>query len=304
MKLKIVYSLVIIVGLSFILSSYHQGAAAHGGYDCSGGESGLSNPTGCSTGGGCHANSVNTGITVAIELDSAGIPVTNYKAGLNYTIKLTGTNTTANNLPTYGFQLSATVGTTELVTPTNAGTFGTAPASTQVSAAQASYYVLNIFEQSTQLAPTSGTGGNGTVYSTSIAWTAPAAGTGSISLWAALNAVNNDSRADAGDLWNVAHVVIGEDTVAATHVGINEIATANNVTVYANPVTDVLKMQWNNAQGGDIAVAVYSVTGQLVTTQTSPTNNIAINTAAWATGVYFVSLEQGNAKQTLRILKQ
>ena len=305
MKIKLVSIVFLLVSASIIFSSYRNGAAQHGGWDCSGGESGLSNPTGCASGGGCHASSVTTGITVLLELDSAGIPVTGYWPGQTYTVKLTGTNTTSSTLPGFGFQITATVGTTELATPTTAGTWGTAPAGAQVAAPQANNFVLSVFEQSSVRQPASGSGGTGTIYMDSITWTAPVAGTGSVSLWAALNAVNNNGNADGGDLWNVAHIIITEDTVAATNTGITSISQANRVNAFPNPVSNILNLQWENAQTGTSLVSVYTMTGQLMTaTNVNGANAYSINTSDWAPGIYMVNVQKGSTSNVFRVLKQ
>ena len=304
MKIKLVSIVFLLVSASVIFSSYRNGAAQHGGWDCSGGESGLSNPTGCASGGGCHASSATAGITVVLELDSAGIPVTGYWPGQTYTVKVTGTNTTSSTLPGFGFQITATVGTTELATPTTAGTWGTAPAGAQVAAPQANNFVLSVFEQSSVRQPASGSGGTGTTYIDSITWTAPVAGTGSISLWTALNAVNNNGNADGGDLWNVAHIVITEDTISSTNTGVINITPANGVSMYPNPVSDMLNLQWDNTQAGSTTLAVYTTTGQLITTQHTEASNYSLNTAAWAPGIYLVNVHTGNVSNSYRVFKQ
>src|ERR1051326_6661451 len=85
----------------FMLNSYSAGPGTSG-WDCTGGENGLGNPAGCSN---CHGTVATTGITVAVELDSVGIPTTHYKGGMHYTVKVSATNTTTSNLPKFGLQL-------------------------------------------------------------------------------------------------------------------------------------------------------------------------------------------------------
>lgn len=306
MKIKVITFLFLMLSLSLVISSYRAGAASHGGYDVSGGESGLSNPTGCTSGGGCHASSANANIVVVLELhDSTGTAVTSYKPGHNYTVRFTGTNNTSSNLPAFGFQVTATVGTTELVTPTNAGTFGSAPTGCTVAAPQANNFVLNVFEQTQALRPASGTGSNGTIYQDSITWTAPAAGTGSISLWAAVNAVDNNGTNDQGDLWNTQHTIITEDTTTTVvNTGISTL-TSGSISAYPNPVNDVLTLQWSGAAAGSYALTVYSSTGQLISSEQTQFSGSAtqINTAAWAPGIYLVSLRNADQTKVIRILK-
>ncbi len=205
------FLLVLFTGLTagITFSSYNSGAGAGGGYDCTGAESGLQNPTGCRS---CHGNTAASTIGVTIELDSAGTPVTSYYSGVNYTVKLSGINNGSTSLPRFGFQMTCVKGATSAVTPTNAGTWATngLPANTRYSAASAGNYVVNMVEQSTRILATTGTGGSGTTYVESFSWTAPAAGTGVISFFAVLNAVNNNGQDDSNDKWNTAHLVINE----------------------------------------------------------------------------------------------
>lgn len=307
MKTRILCFSFLLITVSLILSSYREGAAQHSGWDCTGAETGLSNPSGCSSGGGCHHSTITTGITVAVELDSAGTPVTQYTAGKTYTVKFAGVNTTASTLPAFGFQLAAIKGSAAQVTPTDAGTWGTAPTNTQISAPQAGNYVLTIFEQATPLTRTTGTGTTGTTYVDSITWTAPVAGTGTVSFWAALNAVNNNGTNDQGDLWNVNHLVITEDT-GTTVNGIIPVPLVTGVSVYPNPVNNVLNMQLNNAHAGNCTVSVYNISGQLISIEKMELNegadNQSINTAAWAPGIYLVSLQTGNTRHQFRVVKQ
>src|ERR1019366_7481626 len=199
-KHTFVYLIAICAG-SLVISGYHSGAG-NNGYDCTGAETGLGNSAGCSGGNGCHSPSATTAITVALELDSAGVATTHYKGGVTYTIKLTGTNTSTTSLPKFGFEVGSVKGSTSVVTPVNAGTFATPyPANTHYAAPN-QYMVVGVVEQSATLAATTGTGGSGTKYVESFTWTAPVAGTGTISFWGVINAVNGNGSSDSGEHWN------------------------------------------------------------------------------------------------------
>ena len=197
--------LIVICAIGLIVSGYTGGAANHN-IEGTGAETGLGNSAGC--GNGCHTAATTT--TVTIELDSAGIPTTRYKGGMNYTVKITGKNTSTTSLPKFGFQLGSIVGSSASATPVNAGTWATPyPAGTQYVAPKAGKFVVGVMEQTAALAATSGTGGNGTTYVRTFNWTAPASGTGTISFWGVLNAVNGSNN-DAGDKYNNAKLVITE----------------------------------------------------------------------------------------------
>lgn len=203
-KFTFVY-LVALCGISLIICSYGNGAANHN-IEGTGAETGLGNSAGC--GQGCHSS--GTTITISIELDSAGVPTSRYVAGMNYTVKLTGKNTSNTSLPKFGFQIGSIVGASALTTPVNAGTWKAPfPTNTKYVAPKAGQFVVGVVEQTAAISATTGTGGNGTTYVQTFNWTAPASGTGTISFWAALNAVNGNGN-DTGDRYNTGHVAITE----------------------------------------------------------------------------------------------
>ena len=309
MKKKSLLVLFTAIACSVVISGYHAGPAANG-YDCTGAETGLGNFAGCGGTGGCHSSSATTGITLTVVLDSAGKPTTHYTGGKAYTIVITGTNTTTNSLPKFGFQIGCIKGSASVVTPTNEGTFGSPyPASTHYSAGVASYYVLNVVEQSTQLSPTSGTGGNGTVYKETINWTAPAKGTGTVSFWAALNAVNNDGNADKQDLWNLKNVAISEWPVAT---GVDQVTENTlNLSVYPNPAKYSTTLNYNLTEEANVQVGMYNMAGQKVYDmnygqQTAGDHQQQLDLAGMnlKSGIYIITINQGDKVSTRKLIVQ
>ena len=296
----------LVAGLgSVVLSSYHGGAALSG-YDCTGAESAgtgmQANPTGCAaSGSGCHSSSATTGITVAIELDSAGTPTTYWKAGHTYTVKITGTNTTGNALPKYGFQIAALKGTTSLATEQNGGTLSAAPAGTHIAAAVAPYtYVqLTIAEQSSAITL------SGTSFTQTFTWTPPAAGTGSVSFWGAANFVNGNTIQDAGDLWNTTHITATE---IVSNAGVTNIGSELTIKAFPNPVTTNFSLQLLNAEPGNYTLQIFNMNGSMVTSQPIEINNAimaaSINTNNWPAGLYNVVVEKDGNKKCLIVAKQ
>ena len=290
-----------IAGICYLsFSSYLAGPATQG-FDCTGAETGLSNPAGCSaSGSSCHSTTATTGITVAIELDSAGIAKHYYIGGHTYTVKITGTNTTASTLPKFGFQLTAIKGSAAVVTPVNAGTWSaTVPASTSYNAAIGGSYVCNLVEHSAPLNPTTGTGGTGSTIVESFTWTAPVAGTGTISFWGAVNAVNNDGLADVADKWNTTHIAIPEGPNAA---GVAIVDKEMNISVYPNPVTNILNLQ--AAHPGTYTVIAYGLNGRNMLTEQMNGDRISINTSNWANGFYTIVVEKEGSTQVIPVVKQ
>ena len=289
-----------------VTSSWITGAANTAGFDCTGAETGLSNPTGCAApGNSCHSTSTTTGILVAIELDSAGVPVTHYKGGMSYTIKVTGTNnSTATNLSKYGLQVAVITGSVAATTPTNAGTFGTLPTGTRLTSATPGSFVANVIENKVQMTPATGTGGAGTTYVTSIPWTAPASGTGTISVWSALNAVDGNSLQDAGDLWNTNHAVFNE----LSNVGVANVLSNISINAFPNPATTNLNLQFTGAEEGNYSLQVFDLSGRTMTTENLAVSGnhfvTALNTANWAPGMYSVVLSKDGNTKAITVAKQ
>ena len=276
-----------------VLSSYHGGAGASGGYDCTGAETGLSNPAGCS----CHGSSATTTVLVNIELDSAGVATTHYKGGMTYTVKMTGSN--SSGLTKYGFQLGSINGSAAVTTPTNTGTWSTTslPASTQYSPAQAGNFVLNMVEQSATIS-TSGT------FSETFTWTAPTTGTGTISFWAVLNAVNGNGGT-SGDKWNITHVSIPEWVPG---VSVQNVADNISINVFPNPVVNTMNIQLSNMQQGTYNLTAFDLTGRTVSNENFAVSGseyaASINTNNWQAGIYQVVLSNDNMRKVVSIVKQ
>ncbi len=278
MKIRTIVYISMAVVCSIIISSYSGGPGINGGWDCTGAETGLQNPTGCS--GGCHSSSANLGISVSIELDSAGVPTTHYTPGANYTVKFTGTNNTGNTLPKYGFQMNCIKGSVAVTTPTPIGTWVTPyPAQTHLANAQAGNFVATLVEQSSTISATTGSGGNGTTYSKTFNWKAPAAGTGTVSIWTVVNAVNGNGTNDGNDLWNTNHIVVNEWSGST---GIESVS-ANQFTfsVYPNPVQTTMNLVYTLNETGKLNIQLFDMHGSKVAdlldeTQTSGTRNMNI----------------------------
>ena len=208
MKKKLILLPIAGIFLYLGLSSYSSGPGSMLGADLSG----ASGTATCSTGSSCHSttSSSTTAPAVGIQLLDAGTPVTSYLGSHSYTIRVTGRQTSATlTLPNFGFQISA-VNTS---TTTNAGTM-TASSGGHLG----TYGGINIVEQSSALPATTGTGGAGTTYVVDIPWTSPVAGTGSVSFFAIINAVNANGSADAGDKWGRTSLVMPESSIIMSSI--------------------------------------------------------------------------------------
>ncbi|MCW3122131.1 MAG: surface protein [Flavipsychrobacter sp.] len=266
--------------LVYALSSNSAGPGAAGNGDHSGA---TSSATGCGGIGGCHSTSSSSGtLTMSMTLyDAAGItPITpvQYTPGTSYKIMVMATNGTGFSLPKFGFQVS----TVKTSSPsTNAGTLAAI-----TGAHMGTYTGISIIEHSSAMTPTSGSGGPGTTYMVMIPWTAPVAGTGSVTSFAVINAVNADGGATTADKWSNLSMAIAEGTSS----GVPPITGILNVCKAATTaLTDATSGgTWSS---GNTAVATVNTSG-VVTGVAAGTANITydLGTPGKATATVTVSI--------------
>lgn len=73
------------------------------------------------------------------------------------------------------------------------------------------------------------------------------------------------------------------------------------ISVYPNPVTDVLNI--SNENGLVESVEVISTTGSVVYTSAVSSNNFTVNTAGLNAGIYFVNVRTANGVKTFKVVK-
>lgn len=162
---------------------------------------GVTGAANCSSGSGCHLSiSSSTGLSETVTLMSGSSVVTSYTPGSSYTIRISATNLSTSTLPRFGYQVSARS------SGGNAGTM-MAPSGSHISSPSG----VTVCEHSSPILCTTGSGGSGTTYVIDVPWTAPAAGTGSVTLRATVNAVNFTGGSD-GDISRNATATISEAT--------------------------------------------------------------------------------------------
>jgi uncharacterized protein YjdB len=162
-------------------------------------------------GGSCHSSaSVSSSINTTVQLLLAGVPVTSYTPGGSYTIRVMGTNTSSSStaiFPRFGYQLTAVKGS-----PATTAGILSAPTGSHNSLISS----VNIIEHNSPIVCV-GSGGPGSSYPVDIAWTAPAAGTGIVSIRATINAVNFNGNS-AGDVSANALLTVTEATTSVAPI--------------------------------------------------------------------------------------
>ncbi len=276
-----------VAGFAYVtLTSYDDGPALH-----SQNRTGAKNSVTNCNAGGCHSSAAGTTVTIEVDTATTSTPVTSYAPGKLYTIKIHGTNTGA--LPKFGFQFASVKGTGS--GQTQAGVASSLPA----NVASHSFSALNFIEHSAPLtAATAGT------YDVSFQWTAPAAGTGNVSLYCTLNAVNGNGNEDAGDQAGNVSVVLTEQLPPT---GVSTVRNEAMVTAYPNPATTDLTITMAGASNGNYALNVYDLNGKTIAQQTVSVNDALLeaklNTSAWATGMYVVVLQKDGVSSVVRVVK-
>lgn len=83
-------------------------------------------------------------------------------------------------------------------------------------------------------------------------------------------------------------------------VNINENAALNGVSVYPNPFNDILQI---NVQDGSSQIRIMNAVGAVVYDQKVNAGRNEINTASFASGVYFVEVINANGSATIKLVK-
>ena len=271
-----------IAGMGYvILTSEAGGPALSGNFRT--GAKGTSTTCGAA---GCHGTGTGPTVTITVDSGTTLTPVTHYKPGMAYTIKIHGAGSTN---PKFGFQFASVSGTG--TSQVQAGTASGLPTNVAIHTPS----TLSFVEQTATL-----TGTSAGVYDVSFTWTAPTPAVGPITLYCTLNAVNGNASEDNADVSGNTSVTLAP--VVSTSV---PNVTGNiGVTAFPNPVVNTLNLQLDNA--GNYAVEVFNLNGKVIARENitvSGGNQAAINTSNWAKGTYMVSVAKDGDRKVIAVVK-
>jgi hypothetical protein len=298
MKNKFIVLNILAIVVFLIMCSYSSGPGSHG-YDCTGAETGLQNPKGCTN---CHGTLPSAGTNVSLELDSAGFSVDHYSPGMVYTVKLKGVNNSGATLPKFGFQISCIKGTNAMVTPINAGTWTAPfPSGTHHQPPSSGNFVASIVEHTLPQSASSGSGSTGSTYEKSISWTAPLAGTGSVSFWAAMNLVNGNGGSDTQDKWNTAQLHIQE---RQDQTALAKISEDIHIGVFPNPARDQFSLNLHGLKPGNYTLTVYDLNGSIIADQSvEGGSDQTMDISMWNQGCYKAVVRNDHFVKVISLLK-
>jgi hypothetical protein len=241
-------------------------------------------------GSGCHAagsasNTYAANATLGIvslysDAAATAIVTGGYVPGTKYYVKMLAGNKTP--LPKFGFQISCVSGTT---TKVNAGTMVAIASSNTVVRTG----TINVLEQTKALSP------NTTLqYQVIFEWTAPPAGTGSVTFYAVINAVNANGS-ESGDQPSIGLT----KTITEKTTSINEINNNIASKIFPNPCSNMLNIE--AASNAKYVATVYDLAGRQVLAASHQSN---IDVSSLSAGVYLLRLNTEDAQQTVTFIKQ
>ncbi|HEY9083812.1 MAG TPA: T9SS type A sorting domain-containing protein, partial [Vicingaceae bacterium] len=86
--------------------------------------------------------------------------------------------------------------------------------------------------------------------------------------------------------------------------GLNEMNANNNISVYPNPVNDIFTISSSDDLSGTV-VKIIAITGQTLVEKTIILGNTAtFDMSVYATGLYFVEINQNGVLNTLKVIKK
>lgn len=289
MKLRLVSALFLAALCAVVLSGNKNGrASTPPGFGNTGapGDETLPNgtPVLCNS---CHLASSITSATSVHILNAAGDTVTQYQPGVQYTARVT-VQTLTGNPQRFGFQMIALADsdTSDLdgfsdVGPNNYKVV-TVNSTGRTYAEHANVSVSNIFN---------------------VTWTAPPAGKGDVTFYAAGNAVNNNGS-NNGDGPSITSLQLTEAGGVSTQ---NPGATQVGLKVWPNPAVSVVNLHFNLPDAGKYRLSAYDLSGRLVWESSQllqgGDNVLQVPAGNWAPGVYFVALEGNGISASAKVMK-
>ncbi len=242
--------------------------------------------TGCG-GGGCHGTTFTpTNSTIDIIEDGQTSPVADgkYKPNGSYTV---GVTVFASSAQRFGFIM--------LVTDAAGNQAGTL--ANPLSVPHVKITTKGQFTVAEHPSPVSPVGGGLAI--PGLDWTAPPAGKGAVTFYVAVNAVNNNGSADAGDNY----VLLSKTYQENTSVSVEDIQREIEVVAYPNPANNLLNIDIQNSTSNKYHYSIYSMNGVL-TAQGHLNNNVnSIDVSTLSSGMHFISITNGIEQKVITFNK-
>ncbi len=238
-------------------------------------------------GSGCHGGTFTpTNSTIDIIEDGQTAAVTDGKYKPNATYML-GATVFAPSAQKFGYILLATD-----AAGNQAGTL-----TNPLSLPQVKITTKGQFTVAEQPSPLSPVGGGLAI--PGIDWKAPAAGKGAVTFYIAVNAVNGNGSADAGDQY----VLLSKTYQEGNPVSIENISREIEVVAYPNPANNLLNIDIQNSTSNKYHYSIYSMNGVLAAQGHLGNNVNTIDVSALASGLHFISITNGIEQKVITFNK-
>lgn len=135
-------------------------------------------------------------------------------------------------------------------------------------------------------------------------WTAPAAGTGDVTFYAIVNAVNGNDLADNDDMPSSPLSV----TIPEQGLSVAELDANIRLNAYPNPSMSNMTLSFEDATPGQYDINVMDLNGRAIYNQSvqisSSSARQVIPASQWASGMYLLRVSKEGAQRTMTIVKQ
>jgi len=225
----------------------------------------------------CHAGTA----TQQPSLISLNVPSNGYVPGATYQVTAT---VSFQGRTKFGFQVSP-----QNVAGQQMGTL-TATNGTETLTQVGGKYITH---------RTAGTSGPTGTRSWTFDWTAPAAGSGPVTLYGAFNSTNSMSNS-SGDVVYLSSTTVQEDLSAQ----ISEDNFIPELTLFPVPANEFVEFRAPNAASDLYSIDVYNISGAMVQTAATQTlQGFRLNISELPAGMYFVKVYTNQGFTVRRILK-
>jgi hypothetical protein len=126
-------------------------------------------------------------------------------------------------------------------------------------------------------------------------WKAPAAGTGTVTLYAAGNAANGNGTTSGDYIYNTSKVLTEDTSIGISEQ--NDNSSAIRLVVYPNPVVSSVNLSYELDKNSKVSAKLFSLNGQLVTSFFNEERAMGkqeqkLEIGSWVPkGIYLLSLE-------------
>ncbi|MBK8920692.1 MAG: T9SS type A sorting domain-containing protein [Saprospirales bacterium] len=289
MKLRLVYLLFFGALLTVVLAANKNGRASEakkGNTGAPGDETNANgSPRTCTY---CHFGAAGPVVFIHL-LNAIGDTVTQYLPGQQYTARVSIQNSNS-NLTGYGFQMIAlrAADSTDLHGFSDPGNNTVNNYKLATIANGRTYAEHDNVSASTQF---------------NVVWTAPQAGAGSVTFFAAGNAVNRNGTT-SGDGASSGMLQIQEGLASATTQAEEHPVRLN---VWPNPVAQTARMEIVAEQAEEYRFRVFDCAGRVVwqSARQLPPGRFMLDVpvAGWTPGIYFLEATTGTARRLVKVLK-